>query len=148
MSPDQYADARGAEIADPRQIQSEVARPLANSVVEGLRKVVGPVTVQPSLDLQLQNIAYALFSDFHSVCDQNFAQSRSTRARFLDEPLGKSYPQLACDVGIQDKLFNHDIFEGQVFAASRRVTPARPSWRPFDKFFASRSPRRLGPPSL
>ena len=67
MSLDQYADARGAEIADPRQIHSEVARPLANSVVEGLSKVVGPVTVQPSLDLQLENIAYALFSDFHRV---------------------------------------------------------------------------------
>ena len=68
MSPDQYADARRAEIADLRQIQSEVARPLANSVVEGLSKVIGPVTVQPSLDLQLENIAYALFPDFHSVC--------------------------------------------------------------------------------
>ena len=68
MSPDQYADARGAEIADLRQIQSEVARTLANSVVEQLCEVVGPVTVQPSMDLQLENIAYALFSDFHRVC--------------------------------------------------------------------------------
>jgi hypothetical protein len=53
----------------------------------------------------LISIAYA---------EQVLAQSRSTRARFLDEPLGKSYPQLACDIGIQDQLFNHDIFEGQV----------------------------------
>src|SRR5262249_14097982 len=101
-------------MADVRQIQFEVACPLANSIIKGLSKVVGPVTVQPSLDLQLQNIAYALFSNFHRVNGTNFSQSRSTRARLFDQLVGKSYPQLACDVRIQDNLFTEDMSEGQV----------------------------------
>src|SRR5262249_11502609 len=48
-------------------VKPQVARARANNIFQRVEKMIGPVAVQPSLDLQLKNIPYLLSGDFHLI---------------------------------------------------------------------------------
>src|SRR5262249_20181413 len=54
---DDDADARGAEEADPRTVERYPVIALADGVGERPIEVIGPVAVDPSVDLQLEHVA-------------------------------------------------------------------------------------------
>src|SRR6185369_1215743 len=89
----QHADAGGAEVIHLREVEVNVMLPRADGRLDGAAHPVGPVGVEPALELQFEASVAGLLGDFHEALQFTASPRRSSSG-------GMTTPAFAAAAGL------------------------------------------------